>query len=172
MGHNTTVARLTAAWLAVAAMAGSSPALAQEIDAALPGDGTWETYISDREGVRLDYPPGIFIEAAPVESSAGRTFLSRDATLQVFAFENIYSATPASLKAALEASEGYGTVTYSPAGRNWLVMSGFRGDKIFYEKYFLGDSISAFGIVFPADRKPYYAPIIERIEDSFRAGRG
>jgi hypothetical protein len=51
------------------------------------------------------------------------------------------------------------------------VLSGFRGDRIFYEKYFFrGENVHAFGIEFPAERKPFYAPIIERMENSFRAG--
>jgi len=51
------------------------------------------------------------------------------------------------------------------------VLSGFRGDMIFYEKYlFRGGIVVAFGMEFPGARKPFYAPIVERIEDSFRAG--
>ena len=62
-------------------------------------------------------------------------------------------------------------MTYSPSGDSWLVISGFRGERIFYEKYFFHDGvISAFGMDFPKEDKPLYAPIIERIEDSFKAG--
>ena len=68
-------------------------------------------------------------------------------------------------------SEGYERVTYSPSGDTWLVVSGFRGDRIFYEKFSFKDGvISAFGVEFPTGEKPFYSPIVERIEDSFRAG--
>ena len=68
-------------------------------------------------------------------------------------------------------TEGYENVTYSPQGETWLVVSGYRGELIFYEKYFFKDGvISAFGIDFPKDEKPFYAPIVERIENSFKAG--
>ncbi len=51
-------------------------------------------------------------------------------------------------------------------------MSGYRGDNIFYEKYFFqNETVSGFGMEFPASAKPRYAPIVERIEDSFEAGR-
>ena len=62
-------------------------------------------------------------------------------------------------------------MTYSPAGRDWLVLSGYRGNNIFYEKYFFRNGVvSGFGMEFPRGAKPRYAPIVERIEDSFRAG--
>ena len=80
--------------------------------------------------------------------------------------------TPASLKRELLGGDGYEDVTYSPSGETWFVLSGFRGDNIFYEKYLFNDDVvSVFGIEFPTDEKPYYAPMIERIEDSFEPGR-
>ena len=69
-------------------------------------------------------------------------------------------------------TQGYESVTYRPSGDSWLVISGFRGERIFYEKYFFRDGIiSAFGMDFPKEDKPFYAPVIERIEDSFLAGQ-
>ncbi len=51
------------------------------------------------------------------------------------------------------------------------LLSGYRGSRIFYEKYLFGDGvISAFAMEFPAAEKPVYSPIVERIENSFRAG--
>jgi hypothetical protein len=141
-------------------------------DQFLPARGGWQTYVNDRFGMRLDYPADIFSPEAAPDNGDGRTFKAGDATLQTFAFHNIDNETPASLKRRLLGAEGYDDVTYSPRGRTWLVLSGFRGSRIFYEKYFFsGDVISAFGMEFPADEKPYYSPIIERIEDSFKAGR-
>ena len=144
---------------------------AASADQLLPrGDG-WETYVNSRFGVRVDFPAEIFTPAAPPDNGDGRTFNAPDAMLQVFAFQNVESDDPAALKRELLGAEGYRNVTYSPSGESWLVISGLRGDTIFYEKYFFrGDVISAFGMEFPKDRKPFYAPIVERIEDSFRAG--
>ena len=63
-------------------------------------------------------------------------------------------------------------MTYQASGGSWLVLSGYRGDMIFYEKFSFRDGvISAFGIEFPRGEKPYFSPIVERIEDSFHAGR-
>ena len=149
----------------------TTPGFAQDTDAFIQRADSWETYANGRFGMRLDFPADVFAAAPPPENGDGRTFRSADATLQVFAFQNSDGDDPASLKRELVGGEGYENVTYSPTGRGWLVLSGFRDNAIFYEKYFFRDRvISAFGMEFAADRKPFYAPIIERIEDSFRAG--
>jgi hypothetical protein len=136
-----------------------------------PAGGGWQTYLNERFGTRLDFPPDVFVPGEAAENGAGRRFAAADATLEVYSFENIERETPASLKRRLVGSEGYTDVTYSPASDSWLVLSGFRGPIIFYEKYFFrGGVVSGFGMEFPADEKPRYAPIIERMEDSFRAG--
>jgi hypothetical protein len=145
------------------------PAAAE--DQFLPSRGGWQTYENGRFGMRLEFPVEVFSAEPPPENGDGRTFRSSDATLQVFAFQNADGDDPSSLKQELVGAEGYDNVTYSPTGGDWLVLSGFRGDAIFYEKYFFRDNvISAFGMEFPQERKPFYAPIVERIEDSFRAG--
>jgi hypothetical protein len=136
-----------------------------------PAHGGWQTYVNERFGTRLDFPPDIFVPGAAPDNGAGQRFAAADAALEVYSFENIDRETPASLKRRLVGSEGYTDVTYSPSGDSWLVLSGFRGPIIFYEKYFfVGGVVSGFGMEFPSAEKPRYAPIIERMEDSFRAG--
>jgi len=136
-----------------------------------PAHGGWQTYVNERFGTRLDFPPDLFVPGDAPDNGAGQRFAAADAALEVYSFENIDGETPASLKRRLVGSEGYTDVTYSPGGDSWLVLSGFRGPIIFYEKYFFrGGVVSGFGMEFPASEKPRYAPIIERMEDSFRAG--
>jgi len=134
------------------------------------GDG-WQTYINERFFMRFDYPANIFAPQEPPQNGGGRTFLADDAELIIYALHNIDNETPASFKRRMAETEGYENVTYSPSGKTWLVLSGFRGDHIFYEKYMFKDGvISAFGIDFPKEQKPLYAPIVERIENSFEPG--
>ncbi|MYZ49812.1 hypothetical protein [Propylenella binzhouense] len=159
---------------APATAAGPSPA--RPAASALPGDdvflpagNNWTVYVDGRFGTSLSYPDRVFRPAPPSADAPGRRFLAPDATLQAFAWHNRDGETPSSLEARLVGADGYTDVTYSPRGRSWLVLSGFRGDQIFYEKYvFRGGAVHAFGIEFPAAAKPRYAPLIERIEDSFR----
>jgi hypothetical protein len=134
------------------------------------GDG-WQTYVNDRFGMQFDIP-GDFQPAAPPENRDGRSFEKGNASIYIFASHNVDGDTPAAFKRKLIGTKEYEDVTYSPAGDSWLVVSGFRGERIFYEKYFFrGGVISAFGMDFPKEDKPRYAPVIERIEDSFKAGR-
>ncbi len=134
------------------------------------GDG-WQTYVNDRYGMRFDIPAD-FQPAAPPENGDGRSFEKGDASIYIFGSYNTENDTPRTFKKQLIGSKGYEKVTYSPSGETWLVISGFRGARIFYEKYFFHDDvISAFGMDFPKAEKPRYAPVIERIENSFKAGR-
>ena len=151
------------------ALAGADVANADQFK---PAAGGWQTYVNDRFGTRLDFPPDIFVPGNISDNGAGMRFAASDAELEIYSFANTEGETPASLKRRLVGAEGYTDVTYSPSGDSWLVLSGYRGPTIFYEKYFfVGGVVSGFGMEFPADQKPRYAPIIERMEDSFRAGR-
>ncbi|HEX2257314.1 MAG TPA: hypothetical protein VHG92_11555 [Afifellaceae bacterium] len=144
-----------------------SPAAADQF---IPSGGGWQVYVNDRFGTSFSFPADIFTPSPPPENGDGRRFVAPDATLEVYAWHNAENETAASLKRRLVGSDGYTDVTYSPTGRSWLVLSGYRGDNIFYEKYFFrSGTVHGFGIEFPAQEKPFYAPIIERIEDSFQA---
>jgi hypothetical protein len=146
----------------------SSAAFADQL---VPLGNGWETYINDRFGMRFDIPAD-FKPAPSPENGDGRSFEKGEASIYIFASHNTQGDTPKSFKKQLIGSKGYEEVTYSPSGDTWLVVSGFRGVRIFYEKYFFHDGvISAFGMDFPKDAKPLYAPVIERIENSFKAGR-
>ena len=164
-------AAVVATFIAAVGIAGTiaapTPALADQFEDL---GGGWRGYVNERFGTRLVFP-SIFSPAEAPEAGDGRRFHSEDATLEVYAWENQDGETAASLKRRLVGSQGYTDVTYAPAGRTWLVVSGFRGDNIFYEKYFFRNGqIHGFGMEFPRDTKPLYAPIVEEIEDSFRAG--
>jgi hypothetical protein len=142
-------------------------------DRFVPVGNGWQSYTNTRFGMSFEYPANIFaLLDPPPENGDGRAFASADALLMIFATHNTLNETPASMKRDMVGMQDYEEVTYSPSGDTWLVLSGYRGDTIFYEKYFFRDGvISAFAIEFPQERKPFYAPIIERIEDSFRPGR-
>lgn len=147
------------------------PVDADDWDTFIPLGGGWQTYINTRFGVRFDYPAHVFAVEPPPANGGGRSFVATDASLLIYASHNTLEETPASMKSGLSGSEGYEQVTYSPSGADWLVLSGFRGETIFYEKYiFAGGVISALVMEYPTARKPAYAPMVERIEDSFTPG--
>ena len=80
--------------------------------------------------------------------------------------------TTQELRNLIAETPGYDRVTYSPEGRNWLVVSGYRGEDIFYEKYFVRDGIvEGFALEYPSSARELFDPIVETVEDSFRPGR-
>jgi hypothetical protein len=160
---------LIATTTTILTIATSGAALADRFE---PVGGGWELYVNERFGTSLTFPASIFTPDEPPANGDGRKMHSSDATLEVYTWHNVDGETAGSLKNRLLGSDGYTDVTYSPSGQSWLVLSGYRGDNIFYEKYFFqNDMVSGFGMEFPEAAKPRYAPIVERIEDSFEAGR-
>ena len=156
-------------YLSVVAIIAPTSALADKF---VPIGSGWQRYSNDLYAPEFEFPADLFKVAPAPAAGDGREFISEDATLEIFATRNSQRETTRTLKRRLLGEEeGYDVVTYSPSGENWLVLSGFRGEKIFYEKYLLRDGIiHAFGMEFPASAKPLYAPVVERIEDSFRTG--
>ena len=62
---------------------------------------------------------------------------------------------------------------YRPRGNTWFVLSGEGDGKIFYEKVMFscgGRLINSFALIYPAAQRQIFDPIVERVEDTFRAG--
>ena len=71
-------------------------------------------------------------------------------------------------------ADGYEDVTYEPRGRSWFVVSGYRGDQIYYEKVIFscgGRIVNILAIAYPEARRELFDPIVERMEDHFKGGR-
>jgi hypothetical protein len=152
----------------VLVMAAGAIGLAAVLRAASAQQG-WSTYVHPQFGTSIVYPATLF--GGPAPSADGAVFSGAGATLQVSAIYRPDIATPGQLRAFMQSSPDYQYVTYSPEGRNWLVVSGYRGADIFYEKFFLaGGTVQGFSIQYPADQRATYDPVVEAIEDSFRSG--
>ena len=70
-------------------------------------------------------------------------------------------------------------VTYQAHGDDWFVISGTKGDGIFYERYMLSHGkemaegfVEGFVMSYPAALKQTYDPIVARMAKSFRSGTG
>ena len=88
-------------------------------------------------GFAYSYPPDLFQE---IEGDGKPSFHyfetpNSDAKFLVGGWNNRASRSPESFKQWLIANAGgYDEVTYHPRGRSWFVLSGYRGDQIYYEK--------------------------------------
>jgi hypothetical protein len=150
--------------------------------AAPPADaqqGTaWSNYTNERFGFTLSYPSSVFRPQPPSDNGDGQTFLTDDgrAKVVVYATLNDEKFSPQQYrKTILKEFGGYDQMDYSPSGRTWFVLSGFRGDAIYYQKVMFSCGnrvISALSVTFPRAEKKFYEGLIERMEDRFKPGSG
>lgn len=138
--------------------------------------GDWLTYQNDRYGTTIDYPPSFKMQPPP-DADDGRTFKSADgADFTVSASYFAMDFTVAEYRDFIvkHLEEG-STITYETRGKNWFVISGTQGDRIFYEKHLLshkGEMNEDLVIAYPASRKATYDPIVARMAKSLRSGTG
>jgi hypothetical protein len=106
------------------------------------------------------------------------TLLSTDghAKIVVFGALNSENLSPREYrKTLLEEFGGYDKLDYQPVGKTWFVLSGYRGDNIYYQKVLFSCSnrvVNVFSVNFPTVEKPFYERLIEIMEDNFKTGRG
>ena len=146
----------------------------------LPGSAVaqenWATYRNSRFGTTIEYPAR-FRPGRPPENNDGLSFTAADgASLSVWASLNVSEHDVAGLEAFLrENLKADERVTYRAAGKNWLVLSGTRGERIFYTRYAFShrnEIVNAFEISYPATLAARYDPIVARIARSLRSGTG
>jgi hypothetical protein len=136
----------------------------------------WALQSDPQLGFRYSYPADVF---SPLEGDGKPYFHyfaspSSDAKFLVGAWNNTRGQSPEGLKRWLiENVGGYDETTYRPKGRSWFVLSGYRGDSIYYEKVMFscsGGFVTVLAITYPVAQRDMYDPIVERMEDTFRPG--
>ena len=135
----------------------------------------WETYVNERFGTRLEIPVDIFIPQPPPENGDGRRFETAggDASVTVFAAYNMGDRSIDELYRATVIDAVDERITYERKARRWFVVSGFRGDNVFYRKLILspdGEVAHTLELVYPADEKPFFDPLTTRIANSMSPG--
>ena len=147
----------------------STPVLAQE-------HGAWIDYRNERFGFGLRYPAEVFEVDGRSEAGHGQSFTSKDGTarLLVGTLQNADGHTPSTyLQYIARHSYGGFTVGYRRLDSSWFVLSGENTDQIFYEKVIFSCNdrfITSFAMLYPIAQRAIFDPVIERMEDSFRAG--
>lgn len=151
-GHRIVLGALGALILGVA------PAAAEEL-----------TYRNDRFGTVATFPREAFPQAQPEPVNRdGRAWTAPNgAELFIYARANRGGETPASIIADRAADD---TVTYKKAGQRWVVVSGYRDGRIFYERYiFRGDLVHSVAIRYPETARKRYDRLVGPITLSLRA---
>ncbi|WP_245464677.1 MULTISPECIES: hypothetical protein [unclassified Mesorhizobium] len=97
------------------------------------------------------------------ENGDGQQWLSADgASLTCSGIYNVDNDTPKSFVDDEKANTGPGyKVTYGKTGKNWAVLSGVKGDKVFYERRLFGKDgvIRTVWIEYPSSLKAKYDPL-------------
>jgi hypothetical protein len=140
------------------------------------GPVKWLIYQNDRYGTTIEYPD-FFKMGPPPDADDGRKFKALDGgAFSVFASFNVFDFDLGGYQAdTLKNLDPGSVVTYQTHGDNWFVISGTRGDAVFYQRHLLshrGELTNGFVISYPAKLKQTYDPIVTRMSQSFRAGTG
>ncbi|TGQ47786.1 hypothetical protein [Mesorhizobium sp. M00.F.Ca.ET.216.01.1.1] len=131
------------------------------------------TYTNARFGTVCTFPDEIFTLRQPEpDNGDGQKWLATDgAGLICSGILNIDDDTPEGFVAAEKASKepGY-KITYSKTGKDWAVLSGIRGENIFYERRLFGKDgvIRTVWIDYPPALKSKYDPLVGAIAGSLR----
>jgi hypothetical protein len=134
----------------------------------------WKTEQDPSFGFSFAYPETLFASERGDEKPSFYYFASdqSDAKFLVGAWDNRGGATPQHFKRWMMTNAGgYEDVTYQPHGRTWFVLSGYRGEQVYYEKaIFSCDNhvVNVFAISYPEAQRGIFDPVVERMEDSFR----
>lgn len=138
----------------------------------------WTTYQNKRYGYSLSYPSRVFTPQRTFEDAGGQVFVNANGSAKLVAYGalNDKKYTPAEYrKVILGEFQGYDQMDYSPQGKTWFVLSGYRGDTIYYQKVMFSCEnrlINAFSITFLRAEKKFYEGLVEVMEDHFRTAGG
>lgn len=137
----------------------------------------WSFEQDDDFGFTYAYQRTLFAEITGDGKPGFHYFASRDSAAEflVGAWNNRKGQTPEGFKRWLITNAGgYDEVTYRPRGRSWFVLSGYRGDDIYYEKVMFscaGQVVNVMAITYPSNQREQYDSVVERMEDNFRSAR-
>ena len=151
---------------------------ADGVTAATASTQGWSNYRNERFGFQLSYPGGLFVRQETPNADSGALWTSTDGTARLLA-----TATPNETSETLESyrefvmRETYADARfdYTPQKDNWFVLSGQKGDVIFYERITFacqGRYIYGWQVNYPLAQRRKYDAIVEAIHRSYKPGRG
>ena len=138
----------------------------------------WETYRSERFGYSLLFPASLLEQHSETPDGRGVQLSSKDGfvRLKVLAVDNSDNISIGDYRAAiLREFSGSNQLKYGPMGQSWFVLSGARGDSIYYQKVLFacgGRIINAFALTYPEQQKRDFDSVVTTIEKNFHPTAG
>jgi hypothetical protein len=133
---------------------------------------TWRTYANPRFGVSAQVPSDWTMGPEPANGD-GRVFTAPDGSAEIIV-SGILSALSRDQEFSIRTAPNPGeTITYKAVRGAVVVVSGTRGDKIFYRKSVLHCGIwNDVSIEYPAGEKTKYDALVVHVAASLAPGRG
>ncbi|NJO35156.1 MAG: J domain-containing protein [Rhodospirillales bacterium] len=138
----------------------------------------WTTYRDARFDFGVSYPAEVFALAKSEIGEDAYTRVSRDgrAVFRIWAAPNTGSLAVADYRRTLiETRYANATFDYTPRRNFWFVLSGIRGDEMFYERVTMScdrKSMHAWQLRYPVAERAFYDPIVEAVHRKYRHGNG
>lgn len=131
---------------------------------------SWSAHWDD-DGCRLEYPSSVFAAREPEPEGPHHFSGPNEGTnFRVLGVDNTSRRTPADIKAEYLRSNIPGEITYERTKREFLVLSGYRGESIFYTKVSVskdGKMACVLEITYPREDKRKFDGIVTRMSRSF-----
>lgn len=135
-----------------------------------PAPPSSSEYVNNRFGFTIAVPPG-FESSEPPTNGDGILYTSPDGRAKLTIYGS--NASGITIKEYYdELATGLGVEpTYSRLAGNWFVLSGQKGDSIFYTKVFVGSgSLNTFTFEYPAEQAGQYRAVTDQLARSFKHG--
>lgn len=162
MKKQTSIFLVIFLWLAL----GGSQALPTAYSSSAAQRTVYKTYTNARFGYSISYPSNLLTPQGEADNGDGQVFRARDnsAEMRVYGSQDVGGGLAEAYREAQAGKE----VTYKTMKRNWFVVSGRDGGRIFYRKtIFKGDVLKTFTIEYDESQKSTYDAITARIARSF-----
>jgi hypothetical protein len=132
----------------------------------------WQVYRDTIYECRLQYPSSVFVQDPLDVAQEGQRFSGTDETIyfRVLGFKNSTELSAAQIKAKYFAASVPGDVVYERTKTEFVVLSGYRDDSIFYVKVSLSPdkrTACVLEIVYPRKSKNAFDGIVTRMSRSF-----
>jgi hypothetical protein len=132
----------------------------------------WRTYVNPRYGVSAEVPADWTMGPPPVDND-GRGFTSPDGSAEITVSGILFVLPRDQGFSVLTLPRDGETITYKVVQGNLVVVSGVRGDRIFYRKSILDCGVwSDLSIEYPARDKLGYDPLVVHVAASLKPGQG
>lgn len=129
------------------------------------------TYVNERFGTTATFPGDVFTEALePPANGDSRTWRAADgATVPIYGSYNVMEYSPEQLaQARIVRDVPNFQLAYRKVKDNWVVLSGYEGEMVFYERHEIRtdgavDIIHSLSIQYPKARRAIYDKLVPDI---------